>query len=85
LAPARVQEPGGDLVPETARTEMHADPDPILLVGEDVHIVIPGAHRAELRARQISKAGQPPHGAVCALRDAPCRVVAVVEQLMFHR
>src|SRR2546421_11757912 len=50
LGSGAVQEPGGDLVPETARTEMHADPDPILLVGENVHIVIPGAHGAELRA-----------------------------------
>src|SRR5438477_12460756 len=30
---------------QTARAEMHADPDPILFIDEDVHVMIAASHR----------------------------------------
>src|SRR5690606_31402189 len=49
LPPLRqIQEPGGNGVAEAARTEVHADPDRVRLVGEDVDVVIPAPDRAEL-------------------------------------
>ena len=38
-------------MPEPAAAEVHADPDRVRLVGEDVDVVIAAADRAELRAR----------------------------------
>jgi hypothetical protein len=39
------------LVAEPARPEVHADPDPALLIFEQVDVVVAGANRAELVAR----------------------------------
>src|SRR5579862_7622419 len=32
-----VQEPGGDLMPQSSRSEVDPDPDPVLLIEEQVH------------------------------------------------
>ena len=53
------------LVPEPARSEMHADPNPIGLIGEDVDVMIAAADRAQLRRRtllQLSQWSQTPGG-----------------------
>ncbi len=42
------QEVRRQLVPEPARAEVHTHPDPVLFVGEQVHVVVAGADRAEL-------------------------------------
>ena len=44
------------LVAEPARAEVDADPDPALLVLHQVHVVVAGADRAELRLGQLRRA-----------------------------
>src|SRR5262249_5672286 len=44
------KKPGRSLVAEPARAEVHANPDPVLLVGEKIDVVIAGADSAELLA-----------------------------------
>ena len=44
---------GRGLVPEPARSEMHADPNPIRLIGENVDVMIAAADRAELCSRAL--------------------------------
>ena len=46
LCAGRLEEPGGDAVAETAGAEVHADPDAILLVGEEVDVVVAAADGA---------------------------------------
>ena len=46
----------GDGVPEAARAEVDAHPDALVFVGEDVDVVIAGADRTELLARQLAQA-----------------------------
>lgn len=36
------------LMPESARTEVDTNPNPILLVREDVHVVVVGSYSAQL-------------------------------------
>jgi hypothetical protein len=52
------QEPGCDLVSQAARAEVHADPDPVLLVGEQIDVVIARAHGAQLLPRQLLQPGR---------------------------
>jgi hypothetical protein len=59
LAPAATlpqrEEPRRDGVTEAAAPEVHPHPDRPPLVGEDVHVVVPRADRAELRARLVTQ------------------------------
>ena len=41
----------GRLMPESARSEMHSHPDPVLLVRENIDVMIATAHGAELLGR----------------------------------
>ncbi len=51
LAAAEFKEFGRGLVTQTTRTEVHADPDPAVLILEQVDIVVAGPDRPELIAR----------------------------------
>ena len=51
LAARRLDEGGGGLVTEAARTEMHTDPDQTFLVLEQIDVVVAGTDGAELVAR----------------------------------
>ena len=53
LALGERQEARGRLVPEAARAEVDADPDPALLVLHEVDVVVARADRAELRLREL--------------------------------
>ena len=44
----RFQEMGRSLVAEPARTEMHANPNAVLLIGKNIDIMISAADRAQL-------------------------------------
>jgi hypothetical protein len=44
--PAFFEEPRRDFVAKSAGAEMYADPDPVLLVGEQIDVVISGTHCA---------------------------------------
>src|SRR5262245_29706077 len=46
--------PGRARVPESAATEMNADPDEAILVAQEIDVVIPGPDRAELRRRLLA-------------------------------
>ncbi len=53
-APGRqVQEAAGGAVAEAAAAKVNADPDPALLVLEQIDKVVAAAHRAQLAARQL--------------------------------
>src|SRR5262249_7489264 len=79
-----VQEASRDLVTESTRSEMYANPDSALLIFEDVDVVIARSNRPKLRASDITQRRQPPRGAVSSLRDLPRVIVVVVEQLVIH-
>ena len=49
------EEAGRGLVPEPARAEVHADPDAVLLVGEQVDVVVAGADRPELLGGKVAQ------------------------------
>src|SRR5436309_3555495 len=45
----------GRLVAEAAGAEMDADPDAVLLVAEEVDVVVPAPHRAELLGGEVEQ------------------------------
>src|SRR5712671_5027028 len=51
LASSEADELGRGLVAEATRAEMHADPDPAVLIREQVDVVVPGTDRTKLVAR----------------------------------
>ncbi len=50
---ASARKPDAVLCPETARAEMDADPQPAVVVAEEVDVVIAGADRPELICREL--------------------------------
>ena len=52
---AFLERPRGDAVAEPAASEMGADPDAVLLVGEDVDVVVARADGAELGGRLVAQ------------------------------
>ncbi len=46
--------PGRTRVPESAATEMNADPDEAILIAQEIDLVIPGPDGAELRRRLLA-------------------------------
>jgi len=53
LASRFLQEVGGGLVAETARSEVDADPDAVRFVDKDINVVVAAADRAELLLRHV--------------------------------
>src|SRR5256885_6081665 len=51
FAAAELEELGRGLMAESARAEVHPNPDPAVFVGEQVYIMVPRPHRPELIAR----------------------------------
>src|SRR5688572_8777229 len=47
----RIEKMRRDAVTQSARAEMHADPNAVFLIGEYIHIVVSASDGAELRAR----------------------------------
>ncbi len=50
-----LEEPRSDAMTETTRAEVHADPDAVLLVDEDVDVVVAAADGSELRVRLVTQ------------------------------
>jgi len=48
FAAGRFQEMRRRFMPESARTEMHADPDPVLFIRKNIDVMIPAANSPEL-------------------------------------
>src|SRR5262249_40492083 len=54
FAAGRFEIPGRARVPESAATEMNADPDEAILIAQEIDVVIPGSDGAELRRRLLA-------------------------------
>ena len=85
LGAGAVQKTSCDLVAKPSGAEMHADPDPLFFVFENVNVVVAAAHGPELCSGHIPQRSQLPRRAVRTLSDLPGVIVVVVEEFVVDR